>query len=66
MKYTHTATLLTTINKHPPGTTVLTDDPATDDSVTIRFPDGTLSWAHRNELENAQCLPSRNTLTKSD
>jgi hypothetical protein len=66
MKYTHTATLLIPINKHSPGTTVLTDDPAPDGSVTIRFSDGTLSWAYIHELENARCLPSHSTPTKND
>lgn len=64
MKWTHTADLSATINKYPPGTTVLLDDPGCD-PATIKLPDGTLSWAHRSEMENLKCLYSRNTQTKS-
>ena len=61
MRMKYTATTKVEINKHPPGTTVLAEDIVYP--TTVQLPDGMLSWAFENELENVQCLFSLNTPT---
>lgn len=64
MKLTHRAILVAPINKHPPGTTVMIDDPGPtiEYPVTIMLPDHSLSWAYESELEKI-CLLSATTPT---
>lgn len=64
VKWKYKGTLTVQINKHPPGTTVLIEDDPSP-TRTICLPDGVLSWAFENEVENIECLFSQATPTKS-